>query len=284
MHVLLLTKWVRTSLNPVPLESVSLADETTVRLRPKDRKRNAKNDKRLARQHVYTTCRKTGVEPVINQTLSLSMRVRKLSFIATALALVCISGFSKAADIPSDLMVDLDSMTVPKSEFVCLALNDYFEARGEPLAGRLAVAKVVLNRAMDPRFPKNICSVIKQNKTRTAHRCQFSWYCDDRPDTPYNRTAWRRSLKLAAAVLIKDSSIADPTGGALWYHAAFVHPKWADNLEVSGIVGGHIFYRDLELVRSSRRQERRDPMIPALHRFAEWVDEQQSKPTAVASR
>lgn len=184
-----------------------------------------------------------------------------------ALAAALVSAPLQAAEIPGDLMVDLDSMAVPRSEFVCLALNDYFEARGESLAGRLAVAKVVLNRAMDPRFPKNLCAVIKQNKTRTAHRCQFSWYCDGRSDTPYNRTSWRRSLKLAAAVLIKDSSLADPTDGALWYHASFVHPKWSDNLEVSGIVGGHIFYRDLELDRSPRR---RDPRVPALHRFAEW--------------
>ena len=184
-----------------------------------------------------------------------------------ALAAALVSAPLQAAEIPGDLMVDLDSMAVPRSEFVCLALNDYFEARGESLAGRLAVAKVVINRAMDPRFPKNLCAVIKQNKTRTAHRCQFSWYCDDRPDTPYNSTSWARSLKLAAAVLIKDSSLADPTDGALWYHAAFVHPKWSDNLEVSGIVGGHIFYRDLEL---DRRPRRRDPMVPALHRFAEW--------------
>tara|TARA_R110000823_G_scaffold137246_1_gene266634 strand:+ start:1218 stop:1826 length:609 start_codon:yes stop_codon:yes gene_type:complete len=201
----------------------------------------------------------------------LTCRFKIHSGFVVVLAAALVSAPLQAAEIPSDLMVDLDSMAVPRSEFVCLALNDYFEARGESLAGRLAVAKVVLNRAMDPRFPKNLCAVIKQNKTRTAHRCQFSWYCDDRPDTPYNSTSWARSLKLAAAVLIKDSSIADPTDGALWYHASFVHPKWSDNLEVSGIVGGHIFYRDLELVRRPRR---RDPRVPALHRYANWVDKE----------
>jgi len=189
-----------------------------------------------------------------------------------------------AGDIPPDLMVDVDSLTVSKSEFVCLALNDYFEARGETPAGRLAVAKVVLNRAMDRRFPSNLCDVIKQNKTRSMHRCQFSWYCDGRPDTPYNSKAWWRSLKLAEAVLQKDSSIADPTGGALWYHALFVHPSWADRLEVTDVVGGHIFYRDTEKVRQSRGQVWRDPMVPALHRFAQWVYGQQPRPTAVASR
>jgi N-acetylmuramoyl-L-alanine amidase len=149
-----------------------------------------------------------------------------------------------AGDIPADLMIDLDGLTVSEEEFICLALNDYFEARGESLAGRLAVAKVVMNRAMDKRYPKNVCAVIKQNKSRLSNRCQFSWYCDGLPDTPYNNVAWERSLKLAAAVLQKDSGIADPTGGALWYHAAFVHPSWAANLQVSSVLGGHIFYID----------------------------------------
>jgi hypothetical protein len=89
-----------------------------------------------------------------------------------------------AGDIPADLMIDLDSLTVSEEEFICLALNDYFEARGESLAGRLAVAKVVMNRAMDKRYPKNVCAVIKQNKSRLSNRCQFSWYCDGLPDTP----------------------------------------------------------------------------------------------------
>ena len=153
---------------------------------------------------------------------------------------------AEAGDIPADLMIDLDSLTVSEEEFVCLALNDYFEARGESLAGRLAVAKVVINRANDKRYPKNVCAVIKQNKSRLSNRCQFSWYCDGRPDTPYNRASWVRSLRLSSAVLQKDTSIADPSGGALWYHASFVSPSWAANLEVSGVVGGHIFYIDRE--------------------------------------
>ncbi|MEQ9445200.1 MAG: cell wall hydrolase [Rhodospirillaceae bacterium] len=189
-----------------------------------------------------------------------------------------------SADIPEGLMIDLDSLSVPESEFMCLALNDYFEARGESLAGRLAVAKVVVNRAMDQRFPSSICRVIKQNKARVKHRCQFSWYCDGRPDTPYNRVAWSHSLKLAAAVLQKDSGLADPTGGALWYHASFVHPKWANNLEVTGIVGGHIFYRDPSTSRYAQAALSRDPMVPGLHTFAEWLDARENKSTAVASR
>lgn len=221
---------------------------------------------------------------MIRKTKSLTMQVLK-KYAAACAGIIAMSALQvKAADIPSDFMVDMDSLTVSETEFVCLALNDYFEARGESLAGRLAVAKVVLNRAMDKRYPTNVCDVIKQNKARVMHRCQFSWYCDGRPDTPYNRVSWVRSLKLAAAVLQKDSSIADPTGGALWYHASFVHPAWANNLEVSGIVGGHIFYRDHKDSRYAKVSEKIDPMVPALHRFAEWVDAREARSTAIASR
>ena len=221
---------------------------------------------------------------MISRTVSLSMRILRRYIVAAVAAVFVPAAMVQAADIPDDLMVDLDSLTVSETEFVCLALNDYFEARGESLAGRLAVAKVVINRAMDRRYPANICGVIQQNKARVMHRCQFSWYCDGRPDTPYNSVAWKRSLKLAAAVLQKDSGIADPTGGALWYHAAFVHPPWADNLEVSGVVGGHIFYRDLKTSRYSKVDQKRDSMVPALHRFAEWIESREARPTAIASR
>ncbi len=219
------------------------------------------------------------------ETKSMICRTKALMFSAALLAMLFMRpADSVAADIPRDLMIDIGSLTVSKSEFICLALNDYFEARGESMAGRLAVAKVVVNRAMDRRYPSNVCDVIKQNKARVLHRCQFSWYCDGRSDTPYNRVAWRQSLKLAAAVLQKDSSLADPTGGALWYHAVFVHPKWADNLEVSGIVGGHIFYREPEGSRRAPDDSVRDPMVPDLHRFAQWVEMQSDQSTAVASR
>jgi len=221
---------------------------------------------------------------MISSTMSLNMRVLRTFIVAVFTVTFVPTATVQAGDIPADFMVDLDGLTVSESEFVCLALNDYFEARGESLAGRLAVAKVVINRAMDRRYPSNICSVIQQNKARVMHRCQFSWYCDGLPDTPYNSAAWLRSLKLAAAVLQKDSGVADPTGGALWYHAAWVHPSWADNLQVSGVIGGHIFYRDLEGSRYAKTAKKQDPMVPALHRFAEWIESREVRTTAIASR
>lgn len=150
----------------------------------------------------------------------------------------------KAADIPADMNVDLNSLVVSKSEFVCLALNDYWESRGEPLAGRMAVAQVVLNRAMDPRYPTNICDVVKQDLSRSKRACQFSWWCDGKSDTPRELEAWRRSIRLASAVLVRDNNIQDNTDGALWYHAVSIKPKWTGDLKRAVKIGDHVFYRD----------------------------------------
>lgn len=47
-------------------------------------------------------------------------------------------------------------------ELQCMAGAIYFEAKGEPLSGQLAVAEVILNRSKSGRFPKTVCSVVKQ--------------------------------------------------------------------------------------------------------------------------
>src|SRR4029434_5577000 len=44
----------------------------------------------------------------------------------------------------------------------CWAAAVYFEARGEPIEGQLAVAEVVLNRAASGEYPSSICEVVMQ--------------------------------------------------------------------------------------------------------------------------
>ena len=39
------------------------------------------------------------------------------------------------------------------------------------------------------------------------------------------------------------SSNFDVTEGALWYHADYVHPYWADHLERVVTIEDHIFYK-----------------------------------------
>ena len=57
----------------------------------------------------------------------------------------------------------------------CLAKNIYFEAGNQPLAGRIAVGQVTLNRRDHGMFPNTVCNVVYQGG-ESRHRCQFSWY------------------------------------------------------------------------------------------------------------
>ncbi|MSO97390.1 MAG: cell wall hydrolase [Rhodospirillaceae bacterium] len=178
-----------------------------------------------------------------------------------------------ARDIPEDLNIDLSSIVVSKEELICLALNDYWEARSEVIAGRIAVARVVLNRAMDGRFRSNLCEVVKQSRGGALHRCQFSWYCDGKADTPYDPKVWRDSLKIAAAVLQKDSSLPDPTDGALWYHADFIRPSWALGYESTTIIGTHVFYREAADLGDAPK---RKPFVERMNVFADWAATRQT--------
>lgn len=148
------------------------------------------------------------------------------------------------AKVPDDITLPSEGIAVSRDELICLALNDYFEARGESLRGRVAVAQVVLNRARDERFPRDLCQVITQNLSAEQHLCQFSWTCDGLPDEPREEASWRQSLLLAVAVLRVTNGIDDPTGGALWYHADHVSPDWATRLQQTASIGAHAFYTD----------------------------------------
>lgn len=129
----------------------------------------------------------------------------------------------------------------------CLALNIYFEARGSTLADRAAVANVVINRVNDRRYPDTICGVVKQGRRGSdgnmlMHQCQFSWYCDGKSDVPTDIDMWVGSQMLAWQ-MIEDGKYRGLTEGATHYHATYVNPRWARELQLIGRIGEHIFYR-----------------------------------------
>ncbi len=127
-----------------------------------------------------------------------------------------------------------------KNELECLALTIYFEARGEPDEGKLAVGHVVMNRTQHRLFPPRVCLVVRQGGEKLRYHCQFSWWCDGRSDRPRDRQAWTKSRALAGLVYWDYSR--DPTVGALWYHADYVRPKWRHNLIPGPKIGRHLFY------------------------------------------
>jgi spore germination cell wall hydrolase CwlJ-like protein len=130
-----------------------------------------------------------------------------------------------------------------KTEMKCLADAIYFEARGEPEQGRIAVAQVVLNRLKNPAYPKTICGVVYQNKNK-RHRCQFSFACDGIRDRITNKAAWAEAQALAKRVLDDEKTLyISDVGASTHYHATYVKPRWARKMTKKEKIGRHIFYQ-----------------------------------------
>src|SRR5437762_2604707 len=104
-------------------------------------------------------------------------------------------------------------------ELECLATGVYFEAKGEPLAGQLAVAKVIANRAQSGgRFPDSYCGVLFQ-------RGQFSFvHGRSLPSVPRANRQWQTAVAIANIVDqgLKESSVGD----ALFFHSRYVSTGW----------------------------------------------------------
>lgn len=126
------------------------------------------------------------------------------------------------------------------STAMCLALNMFFEARSESLEGQLMIAEVTLNRVASDRYPNTVCEVVWQDK-------QFSWTHDGIHDDPtrmsyLDRVAWKE-IKKAAVFILKDPDSTLPGIEATHYHADYVQPYWASEMEYLGKVGNHLFYK-----------------------------------------
>jgi hypothetical protein len=130
-------------------------------------------------------------------------------------------------------MVDTDA---PMNEQLrCLAGAVYFEARGEPLAGQLAVAQVIINRAGDPRFPQSYCGVVAQPG-------QFSFMRGSRmPAIRTGSAAWERAI--AVAQIAHQGLWESPAGDAVFFHAKYVRPSWSQRKTRLAQIDTHIFYR-----------------------------------------
>ena len=139
------------------------------------------------------------------------------------------------------------SLPVPKSgkQMSCLAEALYFEARGEPITGQLAVGEVILNRVEDSRYPSSICKVINQGTGR-RFACQFTYTCDGKLETVHERKAYEMALKLAKILITTHDGKL--TKRSTHYHSNYVNPKWSKKFERVAKYGRHIFYRQPLLV------------------------------------
>ena len=144
---------------------------------------------------------------------------------------------------PSDWTYSkLLSLPVPKSDkqMSCLAEALYFEARGEPIKGQLAVGEVILNRVEDRRYPSSICKVVNQGTGR-RFACQFTYTCDGKLETVHERKPYEMALKIAKILMTTHDRKL--TRGSTHYHSNYVDPKWSKKFERVAKFGRHIFYR-----------------------------------------
>lgn len=134
------------------------------------------------------------------------------------------------------------------STITCLAVAIYFEARSEPIAGQLAVAQVVLNRVADERYPDTVCDVITEGPTYPSghpvrDKCQFSFWCDGKPEDIHDYEAWQTALRVATIATETSALPIDISEGAMFYHATSVSPSWRHTMQMTARIGQHIFYR-----------------------------------------
>jgi spore germination cell wall hydrolase CwlJ-like protein len=126
-------------------------------------------------------------------------------------------------------------------QLMCIALAIYFEARGESSLGQWAVGNVVLNRIRDPRYPSDACAVVKQGPWSAGlpvrHKCQFSFYCDGKPEYVFDDRAWMKAMRVAGL-----SMTLDIVGGATHYHTLQVAPEWSSGMKVTRELGGRLFF------------------------------------------
>ena len=134
----------------------------------------------------------------------------------------------------ASMVAELRGPDAGSHELECLATGIYFESKSEPLAGQLAVGKVIANRAdSHGRFPGTYCGVLFQ-------RGQFSFlHGRSLPNVPHSSKQWQTAVAIAKIVDqdLKESAVGD----ALFFHARYVSPGW--HLKRVASIGNHVFYR-----------------------------------------
>jgi spore germination cell wall hydrolase CwlJ-like protein len=134
-----------------------------------------------------------------------------------------------------ELVGDMPVEEALSPDIKCLAQAVYFESRGEPLTGQLAVARVVINRAASGLYPSDYCSVVTQRK-------QFSFVRNGRiPQANEGSGEWLRA-KAIAQIAHRDLWESE-AGDALYFHATYVRPGWASRKTQLARIDTHIFYR-----------------------------------------
>lgn len=123
----------------------------------------------------------------------------------------------------------------------CLSEAVYFESRSEPEKGQIAVAQVVVNRALSGHYPTSVCGVVYQNSHRHL-ACQFTFTCEGKSLAVTEAKEWSQARRIAREMLQGRIWLKD-VGDSTHYHAAYVSPYWAKSMIKRQKIGLHTFYK-----------------------------------------
>lgn len=133
-----------------------------------------------------------------------------------------------------------------ETAIICLALNIYFEARGEPVIAQRAVAQVTMNRADND--PDRVCTeVFRPRQFSWTNRLSKSSKSD--PNSLVNKLIknthsdpWNRSLEIARSA-ISGEYRGEFNGATHFYNPREGIPKWSKKLTRVQNVGSFVLMK-----------------------------------------
>lgn len=140
-------------------------------------------------------------------------------------------------------------MPVTDKDRDILARTLYGEARGESLAGQIAVAWTIRNRVNDGKDKSwwgegytGVCQAPYQFSCWNKNDPNFT-YLSGAKQIPFRELAQAR----IAGDQVIDGKVPDPTGGATHYYATAMKkpPAWAAKAKQTVVIGGHVFFKDV---------------------------------------
>jgi N-acetylmuramoyl-L-alanine amidase len=117
-----------------------------------------------------------------------------------------------------------------ETQKACLAEAVFNEAGNEPMAGRMAVAHVILNRTRSGSFPTTVCGVVNQ-------RGQFT-YRRGRGVRPGYERQWAEARAVAA--LAMSGVMSNVVSSATFFRVARLGVPAA--MRPIARIGGHVFF------------------------------------------
>lgn len=140
-------------------------------------------------------------------------------------------------------------MLVTDKDRDILARTLWGEARGESLAGQIAVAWTIRNRVSDGKAKSwwgegytGVCQAPYQFSCWNKNDSNFAYLSGVKP-IPFREFA---QSQIAADQVIA-GKVSDPTGGATHYYATTMakSPDWAAKAKQTLKLGHHVFFKDV---------------------------------------